>query len=56
MKKEIEPSFQFYKSYPIRDAMRPKLSWTHYLSLLRDEMAFSQFIKGLLKEEGDQTS
>lgn len=27
----------FYKSFPIRDAVRPELSWTHYRSLLRIE-------------------
>lgn len=25
----------FYQAFPIRDAMRPELSWTHYRTLLR---------------------
>jgi len=27
----------FYQSFPIRDALRPELSWTHYRTLLRVE-------------------
>lgn len=27
----------FYKAFPIRDALRPELSWTHYRTLLRVE-------------------
>ncbi|MET0963682.1 MAG: DUF1016 N-terminal domain-containing protein [Noviherbaspirillum sp.] len=27
----------FYKAFPIRDAMRHELSWTHYRALLRVE-------------------
>jgi len=30
---------QFYKAFPICDALRHKLSWTHYRSLLRVEQA-----------------
>lgn len=27
----------FYKAFPIRDALRPELSWTYYSFLLRVE-------------------
>ena len=27
----------FYQAFPIRDALRPELSWTHYRTLLRVE-------------------
>lgn len=29
--------WQFYQAYPIRDAMRSELSWTHYRCLMRIE-------------------
>ena len=28
---------KFYKIFPIQDALRPELSWTHYHSLMRVE-------------------
>ncbi|MBO6129978.1 MAG: DUF1016 family protein [Pseudobutyrivibrio sp.] len=28
---------RFYRTFPIRDALRPELSWTHYRSLMRIE-------------------
>ena len=28
---------RFYNIFPIRDALRPELSWTHYRSLMRVE-------------------
>lgn len=27
----------FYQAFPIRDALRPELSWTHYRTLLKVE-------------------
>ena len=30
---------QFYLTFPILDAVRPELSWTHYRTLLRVEDA-----------------
>jgi hypothetical protein len=30
---------QFYLAFPILDALRPELSWTHYRTLLRLEAA-----------------
>ena len=26
---------QFHSTFPIRDALRPELTWTHYRSLIR---------------------
>lgn len=33
--RELRKMRQFYLLFPIRDALRPELSWTHYRSLLR---------------------
>jgi predicted nuclease of restriction endonuclease-like (RecB) superfamily len=35
--RELRKMRQFYISFPIRDAVRPELSWTHYRLLLRVE-------------------
>ena len=32
----------FYQAFPIRDALRPELSWTHYRTLLR--CCFSNYV------------
>ena len=33
--REIRRIRQFYSMFPIRDALRPELSWTHYRLLLK---------------------
>lgn len=33
--RELRKMRQFYLSFPIRDALRPELSWTHYRRLIR---------------------
>ena len=33
--RELRRIRQFYTSFPIRDALRPELTWTHYRSLIR---------------------
>jgi predicted nuclease of restriction endonuclease-like (RecB) superfamily len=35
--RELRRMRQFYHCFPIRDAVRPELSWTHYRLLLRVE-------------------
>src|SRR5680860_880004 len=35
--RELRRIRQFYLSFPIRDAVRPELSWTHYRLLIRVE-------------------
>lgn len=35
--RELRRIRQFYQTFPIRDALRPELSWTHYRILLRVE-------------------
>ncbi|MFN0201085.1 MAG: YhcG family protein [Bacteroidia bacterium] len=35
--RELRKMRQFYLTFPIRDALRPELSWTHYRLLLRVE-------------------
>jgi predicted nuclease of restriction endonuclease-like (RecB) superfamily len=35
--RELRKMRQFYASFPIRDALRPELSWTHYRMLIRVE-------------------
>ncbi|MFM2267774.1 MAG: hypothetical protein RL757_1215 [Bacteroidota bacterium] len=37
--RELRKMRQFYLQFPIRDALRPELSWTHYRLLLRVENA-----------------
>lgn len=33
--RELRRMRQFYQSFPIRDALRPELTWTHYRIILR---------------------
>lgn len=33
--RELRKIRQFYTTFPIRDALRPELTWTHYRSLIR---------------------
>ena len=33
--RELRKMRQFYAVFPIRDALRPELSWTHYRTLIR---------------------
>jgi hypothetical protein len=33
--RELRRMRQFYVMFPIRDSLRPELSWTHYRSLIR---------------------
>ena len=35
--RELRKMRQFYTCFPIRDALRPELSWTHYRLLIRVE-------------------
>jgi len=35
--REVRKIRQFYVTFPIRDALRPELSWTHYRILIRVE-------------------
>lgn len=35
--REVRKIRQFYLTFPIRDALRPELSWTHYRTLIRVE-------------------
>lgn len=35
--RELRRIRQFYTTFPIRDALRPELTWTHYRSLIRVE-------------------
>ena len=35
--RELRRMRQFYQSFPIRDALRPELTWTHYRIILRVE-------------------
>ncbi len=44
----------FYQAFPIRDALRPELSWTHYRILLRveNESARSWYMKDLRTRDG----
>ncbi|MDD2582639.1 MAG: DUF1016 N-terminal domain-containing protein [Desulfuromonadaceae bacterium] len=35
--RELRKMRQFYAAFPIRDAVRPELSWTHYRMLIRVE-------------------
>ena len=37
--RELRRIRQFYQVFPIRDALRPELSWTHYRIMLRVEQA-----------------
>jgi len=37
--RELRRIRQFYQAFPIRDALRPELTWTHYRLLLRVENA-----------------
>jgi predicted nuclease of restriction endonuclease-like (RecB) superfamily len=43
----------FYQSFPIRDALRPELSWTHYRTLLRVENEQARL--WYMKEAASQT-
>lgn len=36
--RELRRMRQFYRTFPIRDALRPELSWTHYRLLLKVEL------------------
>jgi predicted nuclease of restriction endonuclease-like (RecB) superfamily len=50
--RELRKMRQFYLLFPIRDALRPELTWTHYRALIRvdDERARSYY----LNEAADQ--
>jgi predicted nuclease of restriction endonuclease-like (RecB) superfamily len=50
--REIRKIRQFYATFPIRDALRPELSWTHYRTLIRVENEAARTY--YLKEAADQ--
>ena len=50
--REVRKIRQFYLMFPIRDSLRPELSWTHYRQLLRVENAQARSF--YLKEAAEQ--
>jgi predicted nuclease of restriction endonuclease-like (RecB) superfamily len=50
--RELRRIRQFYHTFPIRDALRPELTWTHYRSLIRVENVNAR--NYYLKEAADQ--
>lgn len=50
--REVRKIRQLYVTFPIRDALRPELSWTHYRSLIRVDKEMAR--KYYLTEAADQ--
>lgn len=50
--RELRRIRQFYLSFPIRDALRPELAWTHYRLLVRVEKAAAR--TWYMREAADQ--
>lgn len=49
--RELRKIRQFYSTFPIRDALRPELTWTHYRSLIRVDSSKAR--EYYLKEAAD---
>jgi predicted nuclease of restriction endonuclease-like (RecB) superfamily len=50
--RELRKMRQFYGAFPIRDALRPELAWTHYRTLIRVEKEAARLY--YLREAADQ--
>ncbi|MEZ4963503.1 MAG: DUF1016 N-terminal domain-containing protein [Saprospiraceae bacterium] len=48
--RELRKIRQFFLLFPIRDALRPELSWTHYRSLLRVKEEAARYLLYLPSE------
>ena len=44
--RELRKIRQFYLTFPIRDALRPELGWTHYRLIMKVENEINNFMHG----------